>query len=314
LPADFDIVIDEVNAIPFFAPLWTRAPVVMLIHQLIREIWWYEARFPINVAGFIMEPLYLRTYRDVPVLTVSRSTRDDLRRLGFRGSITVVPQGTEEALPVYKDRSVEAQFLYVGRLVPSKRVSDAIRAFAEFCGRAKQGKLLVLGSGPPDYVNELVELAATLDVAERVTFLGHVSPTEKRVAMAQSHFLLVTSAREGWGLVVNEANQYGTPVIAYDVPGLRDSVRHYETGVLVPPSPLMLADAMVRVWDDAALYARLSVEAEVQSRQYSFDNTAFAIRSEMSSIVTKEITGSVNQDDGDPEQKTDTRKATVTSR
>src|SRR6202022_3092021 len=60
LSQSFDIVVDEVNTIPFFTPIWANVPTVMLIHQLAREVWWYESKFPLNVIGFLAEPLYLR--------------------------------------------------------------------------------------------------------------------------------------------------------------------------------------------------------------------------------------------------------------
>src|SRR5438309_1221353 len=87
LKSRFDIVIDEVNTIPFFTPLWADVPVVMLIFQLAREVWWYESGFPVNALGFLAEAHYLRAYRNVPVITVSASTKGDLRSLGFRGEI-----------------------------------------------------------------------------------------------------------------------------------------------------------------------------------------------------------------------------------
>jgi hypothetical protein len=85
----FDVVVDEVNTIPFFTPLWSDVPAVMFIHQLAREVWWYESPFPLNALGYIAEPLYLRLYRRFPVVTVSDSTRRDLVSLGFSETITV---------------------------------------------------------------------------------------------------------------------------------------------------------------------------------------------------------------------------------
>ena len=86
LRGNFDAVIDEVNTVPFFTPLWAEIPRFMFIHQLAREVWWYESRFPVSGIGYLAEPLYLRLYRRSPVLTVSPSTREDLRSLGFVGS------------------------------------------------------------------------------------------------------------------------------------------------------------------------------------------------------------------------------------
>ena len=57
--------------------------------------------------------------------------------------------------------------------------------------------------------------------------------------MAEAHVLLMTSVREGWGLVVTEANACGTPAVVYNVPGLRDSVRNEETGLRIARSSRM---------------------------------------------------------------------------
>jgi glycosyltransferase involved in cell wall biosynthesis len=287
LSRDFDIVVDEVNAIPFFTPLWAKVPVAMLIHQLAREIWWYEARFPLSVIGFLAEPLYLRCYQYVPVLTVSASTRDDLRRLGFKGSITIIPEGLESLTKLAVTKPKAPNFLYVGRLVPSKRVADVIRAFAMFCRSAEPGKLCLLGDGTPAYVEELRNLVDRLGLSGRVRFTGHVSSRAKHREMARAHMLLLASAREGWGLVVTEANAFGTPAVAYDVPGLRDSIQHHETGVLVQPSPSVLADAMIRLWHDRALYQELSAAAIASSTAFSFEQTADAFRAEVAAILAE---------------------------
>jgi glycosyltransferase involved in cell wall biosynthesis len=270
----FDIVIDEVNTIPFFTPLWADVPTVMFIHQLAREVWWYESVFPLNAIGFLAEPLYLRPYRAVPVLTVSASTKDDLRRLGFRGPITVITQGLEPGVKDIRPKSADPSFLYVGRLAPSKRVDHIIKAFALFRNTTGTGTLSLAGSGSAKYQKALIRLADRLRVAGSVEFRGHVTASEKGRLMAAAHCLLLTSVREGWGLVVSEANACGTPAIVYDVPGLRDSVRNETTGLVVPARPQSLADAMVRLINDPVLYGRLATEAKRWSATLSFEQTA----------------------------------------
>jgi glycosyltransferase involved in cell wall biosynthesis len=267
----FDIVVDEVNTIPFFTPLWANVPTVMLIHQLARVVWWYEAPFPLNVAGFVCEPLYLRLYRHVPVLTVSASTKNDLSRLNFAGPITVVPEGLEPIFDQTVAKSTEPQFIYVGRLAPSKRIEHIFRALAGFRHSTGQGTLRLVGSGSSTYQQTLVTLSRRLGIAENVLFLGRVSSSEKHRLMAEAHAILMTSVREGWGLVVTEANACGTPAIVYDVPGLRDAVRNEATGLVVRPDPDSLSDAMVRLTSDLGLYARLTDESKLWSRTFTFD-------------------------------------------
>ena len=90
----YDLVIDCVNTRPFLCPRYIRnVPVVGIIHQVAREIWRYETPWPISVVGrYLLEPAWLRTYRDVPVVTVSESSRESLVGYGLR-RVTIVPEG-----------------------------------------------------------------------------------------------------------------------------------------------------------------------------------------------------------------------------
>jgi glycosyltransferase involved in cell wall biosynthesis/O-antigen/teichoic acid export membrane protein len=277
----FDVVVDEVNGVPFFAAFWSGLPTIMLIHQLYRELWLRNAPPPLSVIGFLAEPIYLRWYRRIPVLTVSTSTRDDLRRLGFKGPITVVPEGLETVIDRSKSKPIDPSFLYVGRLVPSKQVEHMLMALARFRYVTGAGALTLVGSGHHQYRDSLMALALRLGIQEHVTFLGWVSSSNKHQLMADAHALLMTSVREGWGLVVTEANACGTPAIVYDVPGLRDSVRHEVTGLVVPPRPYSLAEAMIRVTTDQDLYARLAAGSQRWSTTFSFDETARVVGHEL---------------------------------
>jgi glycosyltransferase involved in cell wall biosynthesis len=281
----FDVVIDEVNTVPFFTPLWAGIPVVMLIHQLAREVWWYESPFPINAIGFAAEPLYLRCYRNSQVLTISASTEKDLRKLGFSGPITIVPVGRETVEPTTTAKATMPTFLYVGRLSPSKRIPDVIHAFAFFRDSVRTGQLWLVGDGPVEYLRKLQHLVSALGLRDHVEFCGRVSVDDKYRRMAQSHMLLMASAREGWGLVVIEANSCGTPAVVYDVPGLRDAVRNDQTGLVVEPSPRALARGMQHLWEQPDLYGRLATEARRWSGTFSFDMAAATIRDRLRLIA-----------------------------
>jgi glycosyltransferase involved in cell wall biosynthesis len=267
----FDAVIDEVNTMPFFAPMWAGIPTFMLMFQLAREVWWYESPFPLNVAGFFAEPIYLRPYRRVPVFTISGSTEVDLRRLGFEGPITVMPIGIEEISPTPETKETEPTFLFVGRLAPSKRLAHMLQALAQFRRETGTGVLWLVGSGSKRYERSLARLAQELRIQDSVVLWGHVSTSEKHSLMSRAHCLLMTSVREGWGLVVTEANACGTPAIVYDVPGLRDSVRNDSTGIVVAPRPGNLSDAMRRLSGDPAQRDRLGARAKAWSTTLTYD-------------------------------------------
>jgi glycosyltransferase involved in cell wall biosynthesis len=285
LRSRFDVVVDEVNTMPFFTPLWAGVPVFLLIFQLAREVWWYESPFPVNAIGFAAEPLYLRCYRNSQVLTISASTEKDLRKLGFSGPITIVPVGRETVEPATTAKATTATFLYVGRLSPSKRIPDVIHAFGLFRDAERTGQLWLVGDGPVEYRRKLQHLVSALGLSDHVEFCGRVSVAEKYTRMAQSHMLLLASAREGWGLVVIEANSCGTPAVVYDVPGLRDAVRNNETGLVVEPSPLELARGMQRLWDEPELYSRVAAEARRWSTTFSFDTAAATVRERLRLIA-----------------------------
>jgi glycosyltransferase involved in cell wall biosynthesis len=88
----------------------------------------------------------------------------------------------------------------------------------------------VIGDG--DDKPRLEELSAELKLQDRVTFHGFIDESEKAPLLQKMNFVVNTSSKEGWGLTVVEANACGAPVVAANVPGLRDSVVDGETGML----------------------------------------------------------------------------------
>jgi glycosyltransferase involved in cell wall biosynthesis len=279
------VVIDQVNTFPFFTTLWSEVPVFMLIHQLAREVWWYESRFPVSAIGYLLEPLFLRCYRNANVFTVSESTKRDLRNLGFKGRVVVVPEGLETINSATRPKPLTPTFLYVGRLAPSKRVSHVIEAFASFTRTVGTAHLSIVGTGPSKYVARLRRLAVRLHVEDSVRFAGWVPAKEKHELMAASHMLLVTSVREGWGLVVLEANACGTPAVVYDVPGLRDAVHNGDTGLVVRASPDELATGMERLWTDRETYMHMASRSLDWSHGFSFDTTARIVERELAQVL-----------------------------
>ena len=105
----YDLVVDCVNTKPFHCPRFVRnVPVVAVIHQLAKEIWRYEIPWPVSVLGrYLLEPTWLRAYRDVPVVTVSESSRESLAEYGLR-RVTVVPEGWEIPAAVVSESSRES--------------------------------------------------------------------------------------------------------------------------------------------------------------------------------------------------------------
>lgn len=254
-----DVVLESINTRPFLTPRWCRIPSVGLPHQVCREIWFDEMPFPVAVFGrWVLEPLWLRSYRRTPVVTVSNSSRESLRLYGIQDAV-VVRQGTHvhDLGPVDKASSPTIAFL--GRLSSNKRPGDAVEAFRRVHRSLPAARLVVVGDGP---LRERLERSAP----EGATFVGRVTENEKCRLLASAHVLAVPSRREGWGLVVTEASALGTPSVAYDVPGLRDSVAASGQGALVEPTPEALAAGLLR--------QLLSTEPPRRSPAPSWDDTA----------------------------------------
>lgn len=281
----FDIVIDETNTVPFFTPLWTSVPSAMFIHQLAREVWWYEAPFPLSILGFVAEPLYLRLYRSRPVITVSASTKSDLLRLGFTGPITVVPNGVEPMEETTSLKEPEPTFIYVGRLAPSKRIHHLLSALSRFRSATGQGQLWIVGTGSKAYERRLADFARRLYLQDAVTFLGRLGTRDKHSRMARAHALLMSSVREGWGLAVIEANACGTPAIVYDIRGLRDAVMDGVNGFVVHSDPRSMATAMLSLAADGDLQGRLAKSSMTFSRRYSFDESIWILISALENLL-----------------------------
>lgn len=234
----YDVVVDEINTRPFLTPRWLEGvPVVALIHQLAREIWAYETPFPLSVIGrHVLEPWWLRAYKNAPALTVSESSAESLARYHGWRDVTVIPEGSaQHPVPAVAKES-DPTVVFLGRLVAMKRPADAIEAFAILRTEFPAAQLWVIGDGPL-----LAELRH--DGPAGVTFLGRLGRSELRERLARAQVLVATSVREGWGLNVSEAAACGTPSIGYRVPGLVDSVPA-SGGALVDPTPAALGETL----------------------------------------------------------------------
>jgi glycosyltransferase involved in cell wall biosynthesis len=234
----FDVVVDEINTRPFLTPRWIRdTPIVALIHQLAREIWFDETPFPVSLLGrYLLEPLWLRTYRDVPALTVSPSSAQSLERYHSWRDVTVIPEGSTPHPVPHVEKEHDPTIVFLGRLVAMKRPEDAIDALRIVTPRVPSARLWIIGEGP---------LLAKLwrDAPAGVELLGRLSRDDVLDRLARAHVLVATSVREGWGLNVSEAAACGTPAIGYSVPGLVDSIPA-SGGSLVPPKPELLGRAL----------------------------------------------------------------------
>ena len=271
----FDAVIEDVNKLPFFAPRWADAPVLAVVPHLFGTTAFAETG-PLQ-ALYVMahEALMPSVYRGVPFLAISESTRDDLVARGIPADhIAVVHCGLDHAR--YRktaEKEPRPTIAFLGRLRKYKGVDVLLDAFAELRTRLPDARLWIVGDGP--YKATLERRAQRLGLQDHATFFGFVPSAEKVARLSAAHVAVCPSPKEGWGLTVVEANACGTAVVASRSPGLVDSVKDGETGILVPHGDARaLAAAIERVLTDATLRASLETKGLAWSQTFTWDRCA----------------------------------------
>lgn len=291
-----DTVVDEMNTIPFFiakaANKKTRR--YLFVHQLCREIWFYQMIFPFSAIGYMLEPLYLRLLAkyNKDVITVSNSTKNDLIKHGFNNSnISIISEGIEmkpiDKLPE-KLVNQRVNILSLGALRPMKRTLETLKSYRILLEdpemQSKALHLHIVGDSTGKYAEKVIKYAEMHLPEVSYTFHGRVSKDKKALLMMNASLITVTSVKEGWGLIVTEANSQGTPAVVYDVDGLRDSVINKKTGIVSKPNPTSLTRNIKLLTSDNDKYQIIRNNAWYMSKDITFEKSY----SDFNRIINKE--------------------------
>ncbi len=283
----YDIVVDDINKIPFYTPLFVREPLLGMVLHLFDVSIFREAILPAALYVYGAERLALSVYRNTPMAVISESTRQELLRHGFSASrISNVQIAVDHS--VYRRvevRKGSAPLVgYLGRIKKYKSVDHLLKAFQIVAQELPEAKLVIIGDG--DARPMLEKLAGSLGLADRVRFAGYLPAEETVRLINQLDVVVNTSAKEGWGLTVTEANACGVPVIASDVPGLRDSVLDEKTGLLYEYGNIeQLAQKILLVLRDSNFRERLAGEALAYAKTFSWDSCAERMMQAMETVV-----------------------------
>ena len=277
LKAWANLVIDEVNTVPFFCKFYVKEKNILFVHQLCREIWFYQMFFPLSLIGYLLEPIYLWLLRDREAITISQSTRKDLMRFGFKeDKINVISEGIE--IEPIKDLGLIKKYdaltiLSLGSIRAMKRTDHIIKAFEIAKEKLPNLRLVVAGTPEGKYGQKVLKTIQQSKYRDTIEYLGQVSADKKIEIMQKSHLICAMSIKEGWGLIITEAGSQGTPAVVYDVDGLRDAVRGGETGVICKEnSPATLASILVDILKDTNRYKELQQSALNFNREVNFEH------------------------------------------
>ena len=289
----FDVVVEDLNKVPLFTPSWVPAPTLLLVHHLFGGTAFQAGPFPVALATWMLERPLPLLYGGLPVVAVSESTREDLVERGLpRESIDVIPNGVDVGryTPRPGSKTGEPSLLFVGRLKEYKRVDLVLRAVAVLRERDLDVSLTVAGKG--DQESALRALARDLEIEDRVSFPGFVSEEEKLGLLRGAWAHVLTSPKEGWGIASLEAAACGTPTVASDSPGLRESVVDGQTGFLVPHGDVdAVASALETLLRDPGLRASMSRDARAFAKTFSWDASADAFETRLRRVVAGEEAG-----------------------
>jgi glycosyltransferase involved in cell wall biosynthesis len=284
---DYDVVIEDLNKIPLYTPLWGLKRLIALVHHLFGSTVFREASAPLAAAVWLSERPLASSYSGVPFQAVSVSTADDLVDRGIpRGSIRVIYNGVDSKrlTPAPAERSDQPLFIYLGRLKKYKRVDVVIKAFAEL--NVPDARLEIAGTG--DYRASLEGLVKSLDLGDRVRFLGFIPEDEKVHLLRRAWASALASPKEGWGISNLEAAACGTPVIAANSPGIRESVINGETGFLVPQDdPHAMTAAMRGIVQQPHLVDVLGAAGRRFAETFTWDRAANETLAHLEEVVAQ---------------------------
>ncbi len=269
LRGKFDVVIDDENGIPFFAPLFAKEPVVGIMHHVHKEVFFKELPFFVAWIPYLIERSMPLFYSRNRFIAVSETTKKEMVKIGFKKeNISIIPNGLNhnELLRSY-GKSEHPTILYLGRIKKYKRLNLLIEAFKEIYARIPSATLEIAGDG--DGMNELRESAKDLPV----NFHGFVSDKEKVKLLQSSWVFANPSFKEGWGISVLEANACFTPSVVFDVPGLRDAVHDGKSGFLAKDMNDFVSKIEL-ILKDEKLRKELQESAYEWSLNFSWDDSA----------------------------------------
>ena len=229
----FDLIIDCQNGVPFFTPFYAREPVYCLLHHVHQEVFHRYLPKPLAYfAAFLESKVMPFVYRDTKFITVSESSQQEMKELGLglAGTEVIYP-GVDLAVLRPGKQAAVPTVLYLGRLKAYKSVDVLIRSFKQILEKIPTARLVIAGGGEEEA--RLRGVSHELELCKHIEFKGKVSDKDRLLLLQQAWVFVNPSMMEGWGITTIEANACGVPVVASNVPGLRESVRNPHTGYLV---------------------------------------------------------------------------------
>jgi glycosyltransferase involved in cell wall biosynthesis len=284
----WDLVVEDINKLPFYSHFWHNLPLLVVVHHFFDKAIFREVNPVFGTYVFLSERSVPFLYRSKRFLAVSESTKNELLKRGIpEERIKVIFCGIDHKLfkvnPDFKKETVPT-ILYLGRLKKYKSVDLLIKALPTVLEKVPEARVVIIGEG--DFKPELQNLARNLELQDKVIFTGFIDNQTKVEWLHRAWVTVYPSIKEGWGLTNIEANACGTPAIASDVPGLRESVLPGKTGFLFRYGDIEdLSDKIIRIITDKELRDKFSKEGIVWAGNFSWDKVASEVGELLQDVV-----------------------------
>lgn len=272
----FDKVVDSFHFLPFFTPLYMpKKKIIALINEVAGKVWFANLLLPFAVMGYMLEPLFFLPYRGVSFITGSASAKSDVIKMGIQGKdIHVIHHGFDKPKKINKiSKTKNPSLLFLGRISKDKGIEDILQAYKKIIENNSHIELHIAGKEEKAGLLENLLLKYSLNKNKLVHIYGFVSQHEKFSLMQRAWLLLHASTKEGWGLTVIEANSVGTPVVGYNVAGLKDSIQHNKTGLLVACNPNSLVKGVEKLLRNRKQYTLFSKNAISWSKNFNWEKS-----------------------------------------
>lgn len=284
---EFDVVLDDLNKIPFYTPLWSgKTPVFGMVMHVFRKQIFRETNLLAGSYVYWTERLIPRVYGKCLFSCLGASGREELIEIGMqKHRIHVLEVGVN---PLFKPGPEKREKLIVSvtRLMRYKCVDHIIFAMARLYQRGLDVRCEIAGTGPDAYRLEL--LIKQLGLSARVKLLGWISLQDVAKLYQRAAVAVQPSAKEGWGFLATDAGACGTPVVAARVPGLVDSVRDRQTGLLYEHGSVEeMANHLERLLTDERLARKMGQANQRWSATLTWEKVARKVEALLFSAVSQ---------------------------
>ena len=282
----FDLVIEDLNKIPFFGGRFIRERRIALVHHLFGKTIFTETN-PLSASYvYYSEKFIPKHYKKVPIIAVSESSKNEMVKMGVpEKNVKVVYNGVDPK--DYRSKAKKSSrptIVCLNRMKKYKRMDILIDAIPDVLKSVPDLKVIFVGDG--DDLPRLKEIAGRNKTERTIEFTSFVSAEKKADLLASSWIAVNTSPKEGWGLTSIEAQSSGTPSIVPDSPGLRETVKDGVSGYIYPfGDTKTLSGILIKILGDKKLVGRLGEGARKWAANFSWDESA----KKMKEIILSQI-------------------------